>query len=57
MFDDPLDDESQLQKNILQSYDQNPDMAPKHIADRLDCSESYVRETINEYRSRGGPLF
>lgn len=52
---DPLDDgKSELQTRILQVYDQNPDMAPKHIADRLDCSESYVRKTINDYRNLGG---
>ena len=51
------DDKSDLQRSILELYDYNPDMKPKHIADRLDCSESYVRETINEYRSQGGSLF
>lgn len=45
-----------LQQDILALYDRNPNMAPKHIADELDCSTSYVRETINEYRSAGGLL-
>lgn len=50
----PFDDKSDLQRSILQVYDQNPDMKPAHIADRVGCSTSYVRETINEYRSTGG---
>lgn len=52
---DPFDDDkSDLQRDILEVYDINPNMEPKHIADKLDCSASYVRETINEYRSPGG---
>jgi len=49
------DQPSQLQDQILAVYDRNPDMTPKQIAERCDCSESYVRETINDYRSN--PLF
>lgn len=60
MFDDTdpfnLDgnQKSELQRDILRVYDRNPNMDPKHIADKLDCSASYVRETIKEYRSVGG---
>ena len=45
-----------LQRDILELYDRYPNMSPKQIADDLDCSASYVRETINEYRSSGGLL-
>lgn len=60
MFDDidPFNlngnQKSELQRDILRVYDRNPNMDPKHIADKLDCSASYVRETIKEYRSIGG---
>ena len=47
-------DASDLQRQILRVYDQNPDMEPKHIADRCDCSTSYVRQTLKEYRSGFG---
>lgn len=49
-----IDNKSDLQQQILRVHDSNPDMTPKHIADRCGCSTSYVRETINEYRSTGG---
>lgn len=51
------DQPSDLQNDILRLYDANPNMKPKHIADKLDCSTSYVRETINDYRSPGGQLW
>ena len=55
---DPFDDDkSDLQRDILEVYDVNPNMEPKHIADKLDCSSSYVRETINESRSPGGDFW
>jgi hypothetical protein len=43
-------DMSDLQEEIVQTYDRNPDAGPKSIAQMCDCSESYVRETVNEYR-------
>lgn len=55
--DDPFnlgDDKSDLQRSILRVYDHNPNMDPKHIADKLDCSASYVRQTINDYRNPTG---
>lgn len=52
-FDPFNDDKSDLQRDILEVHDLNPNMEPKHIADKLDCSTSYVRKTLNEYRSRG----
>lgn len=51
MFDPGASD---LQQDILQLYDRNPDMSPEQIANRCDCSTSYVRQTLNEYR--GGPF-
>jgi predicted HTH transcriptional regulator len=48
------DQPSQLQEQILALYDRNPDMSVAQIANRADCSQSYVRETINDYR--GNPL-
>lgn len=56
LFGGGQDQPSDLQREILDVYDINPDMQPKHIADRVDCSTSYVRETINEYRNSGGLL-
>jgi len=54
-FDDPFgDDMSELQREIVQTYDRNPDAGPKSLANMCDCSESYVRETINEYRGGFG---
>lgn len=48
---DPFDNDlSELQQEILRVYDRNPDAGPKDIANIVDCSESYARETINEYR-------
>lgn len=43
-----------LQQEILQVADRNPDMTADQIATKCDCSESYVRETLNEFRS--GPF-
>jgi transposase len=45
-----------LQQDILELHDRYPNMSPTQIADDLDCSASYVRQTINEYRSSGGLL-
>lgn len=54
---DPFDDgKSELQRQILQAYDRNPDAGLKEIASICNCSASYVRETLNEYRSMGGFL-
>jgi hypothetical protein len=41
---------SDLQQEIVQTYDRNPDAGPKAIAQMCDCSTSYVRDTIKEYR-------
>lgn len=54
MFDDPLDDCSDLQKRICRVYDRNPDMTDKQIAQKVGCSASYVSQTLNEYRSTSG---
>lgn len=43
-------DATQLQKDILRTFDRNPDMDAKAIARACDCSPSYVRETLKEYR-------
>lgn len=45
------DSPTELQDQILRIADRNPDMTPKQIAHRCDCSASYVRETLDEYRS------
>lgn len=44
------DQPSDLQQQILRVYDRNPDMSISQIASRCNCSASYVRETINDYR-------
>jgi len=52
---DPFgNDMSELQQEIVQTYDRNPDAGPSEIASMCDCSESYVRETIDEYRGGFG---
>lgn len=53
---DPGDELSDLQREILRLYDNNPDMGPKEIASRADCSTSYARSTINDHRSGGSGL-
>lgn len=45
---------SDLQQKILNTADRNPDMSDSQIANACDCSTSYVRETLSEYRS--GPF-
>lgn len=45
-------DLSEMQERIVSTYDRNPDMTPKQIASTCDCSASYVRETLGEYRPR-----
>lgn len=45
---------SDLQQRILNAYDRNPDAGAKEIASICNCSASYVRETIKEFR--GGNL-
>lgn len=45
---------SDLQQEIIRTADRNPDMSPSQIANVCDCSTSYVRDTLNEYRS--GPF-
>ena len=54
-IDDPFgDDMTELQREIVQAYDRNPDADAKAVASMCDCSESYARETINEYRDGFG---
>lgn len=58
MFNNPPnDDKTDLQRDILRVHDQNPDAGPKEIASICDCSESYARETINEYRGGNNDPF
>lgn len=49
MFDGRNDDTTKLQDSILSEYDLGV-TNPKQIAVNCDCSESYVKETLNEYR-------
>ncbi|CCC41879.1 uncharacterized protein Hqrw_5003 (plasmid) [Haloquadratum walsbyi C23] len=44
------DDTTKLQDCILNQYDMGVSN-PKQIAADCDCSQSYVRETLNDYRS------
>jgi hypothetical protein len=43
-------DTTKLQDCILDKYDMVI-RNPKQIADYCDCSESYVKQTLDEYRS------
>jgi len=47
-------DMTDLQEEIVRTYERNPDAGPKSIAQMCDCSESYVRETIDEYKGGFG---
>lgn len=49
MFGGKNDDTTKLQDAILQEYDIGVSN-PKQIAANCDCSESYVKQTLNEYR-------
>lgn len=49
MFGGPTDDTTKLQDAILREYDMGVSN-PKQIAANCDCSESYVKSTLNEYR-------
>lgn len=44
------DDTTKLQDQILEQYDLIV-TDPKQIAANCDCSESYVKKTLDEYRS------
>ncbi|MBX0323862.1 hypothetical protein EGH21_12560 [Halomicroarcula sp. F13] len=43
------DDTTKLQDAIINEYDLGVSN-PKQIAANCDCSESYVKETLNEFR-------
>lgn len=49
MFGGKDDDTTKLQDSILREYDMGVSN-PKQIAVNCDCSESYVKTTLNEYR-------
>lgn len=50
------DNPSELQQDILDTARRNPDAGPSEIASICDCSESYVRETLNEYGRPSDPF-
>lgn len=50
MFDAGDEDTTKLQDCILQRYDMMV-RNPKQISADCDCSESYVKQTLDEYRS------
>jgi hypothetical protein len=50
------DQPTDLQQDILQLHDRNTKMNPEQVADDVDCSASYGREPITEYRNSGGLL-
>jgi hypothetical protein len=49
-FDPFGNDKSDLQQKILRVWDRNPDIDAQGVARKCDCSASYVRETLKEYR-------
>lgn len=49
-FDPFGTDLTELEQCIIDTHERNPDITPKGIADSCDCSESYVRQTLNEHR-------
>lgn len=50
MFGGRGNDTTKLQDSILNEYDLGV-ANPKQIAANCDCSESYVKKTLNEHRS------
>jgi hypothetical protein len=50
MFGGQDDDTTKLQDCIIGEYDMGVNN-PNQIAANCDCSESYVKETLDEYRS------
>jgi hypothetical protein len=50
MFGSTDEDTTKLQDKILREYDMGVSN-PKQIAANVDCSVSYVRTTLDEYRS------
>jgi hypothetical protein len=51
MFGGRNDDTTKLQDCILDQYDIGVNN-PNQIAANCDCSESYVKHTLNEYRPK-----
>lgn len=49
MLGGPSDETTKLQDCIIGEYDMGVSN-PNQIAANCDCSESYVKETLNEYR-------
>ncbi len=49
MFGSRDEDTTKLQDCILEEYDMMT-TNPKQIAANCDCSESYVKQTLDEYR-------
>lgn len=47
-----VDELSDTQQDILEVVVENPDMSNAEIAVEADCSESWVRETRNQYEDR-----
>jgi redox-regulated HSP33 family molecular chaperone len=52
MFGGSDNDTTELQEQILQEYDMGI-RDENQIASNCDCSASYVRQTLNEYRDGG----
>lgn len=43
------DSPTPLQQDILDCAKRNPNLTKKEISDRCGCSESHVRNTLNQY--------
>lgn len=43
------DDPTELQHRILDAAERNPDAGVAELASICDCSESYVRQTLDSY--------
>ncbi|NHN58759.1 MULTISPECIES: winged helix-turn-helix domain-containing protein [Halorussus] len=48
-----MSQKTDLQREILLTAHQNPDLTNKEIADRCDCSSSYVSTVLNRYEDYG----
>jgi hypothetical protein len=44
-----MSDFTDLQRDILETKQENPDASASEIADRVDCSEGYARDIPDEY--------
>jgi len=48
------DDRTELQRKIIREHKKDSSKTDREIADKLNCSKSYVNQVRNEYDDSGG---